>query len=88
LLGMDEIAGDDRLLVNRARKLQRFLTQPFAVTEAFTGKAGCSVTCLETLAACEAILAGQCDDWDEASFYMVGTLEHARAREDLVRVAA
>src|SRR5450830_1588542 len=82
LLGMDEIAAEDRLLVNRARKLQRFLTQPFAVTEAFTGKAGRTVSRSQTLAACEAILAGQCDHWDEASFYMVGTLEDAKARED------
>jgi len=82
LLGMDEIASEDRLLVNRARKLQRFLTQPFAVTEAFTGKAGRTVSRSQTLAACEAILAGQCDAWNEASFYMVGTLEDAKAREN------
>jgi F-type H+-transporting ATPase subunit beta len=81
LLGMDELSAADRLLVGRARKLQRFLTQPFAVTEAFTGKAGRSVPRDETLRGCQAILAGECDDWSEASLYMVGTLEEARVRE-------
>ncbi|WP_231502069.1 F0F1 ATP synthase subunit beta [Herbaspirillum sp. RV1423] len=81
LLGMDELGAVDRKVVDRARKLQRFLTQPFAVTEAFTGKPGCSVTREQTLAGCEAILSGQCDAWDEGSLYMTGTLEQARARE-------
>ena len=81
LLGMDELGSVDRQLVNRARKLQRFLTQPFEVTEAFTGKPGRSVKRQETLAGCAAILAGECDDWDEGSLYMVGTLDEARIRE-------
>jgi F-type H+-transporting ATPase subunit beta len=81
LLGMDELSTADRQLVGRARKLQRFLTQPFAVTEAFTGTPGRSVARSETLRGCEAILAGECDDWAEGSLYMIGTLEEARARE-------
>lgn len=81
LLGMEELATADRLVVKRARRLQRFLTQPFAVTQVFTGKPGRSVPLAETLAGCEAILAGACDDWAEESLFMVGTLEEARAKE-------
>ncbi len=88
LLGMDELSAADRLLVGRARKLQRFLTQPFAVTEAFTGQPGRSVPCSETLRGCQAILAGECDDWAEGSLYMIGTLEEARAREQAAALEA
>ncbi len=82
LLGMEELSTRDRLLVQRARRLQRFLTQPFTVTEAFTGKPGRSVALADTLAGCRAILDGACDAWAESSFYMVGTLEEARRKED------
>ena len=78
---MEELSSDDRQLVGRARRLQRFLTQPFAVTEAFTGKPGRSVPRQDTLRGCAAILAGECDDWAESSLYMVGTLDEARERE-------
>ncbi|MEO6972594.1 MAG: F0F1 ATP synthase subunit beta [Rhodoferax sp.] len=81
LLGVQELGAEDRRLVGRARRLQRFLTQPFTVTEAFTGMPGRSVTLADTLAGCNAILDGDCDDWDEASLYMVGTLDEARQRE-------
>lgn len=81
LLGMDELSPADRLLVQRARKLQRFLTQPFSVTEAFTGKPGRSVTREQTLRGCAAVLAGECDAWAESSLYMVGDLEEARRKE-------
>ncbi|HEY0180981.1 MAG TPA: F0F1 ATP synthase subunit beta [Dokdonella sp.] len=81
LLGIDELGADDRRIVGRARKLQRFLTQPFAVTEAFTGMPGRSVPVADTLAGCRAILAGECDAWQESSFYMIGGLDEARARE-------
>lgn len=81
LLGMDELSSADRQLVGRARRLQRFLTQPFAVTEAFTGTPGRSVSRADTLSGCQAILAGECDDWAESSLYMVGTLDEARQRE-------
>jgi len=81
LLGVEELGAADRLLVKRARHLQRFLTQPFKVTEAFTGSAGASVPLTATIAGCRSILAGDCDDWAESSLYMVGTLEHARTKE-------
>ena len=81
LLGIEELSLRDRLIVARARKLQRFLTQPFEVTEAFTGKSGRRVRLEETLAGCHAILNGDCDTWSEMSFYMIGNLDEARARE-------
>ena len=64
-----------------ARRLQRFLSQPFAVTEAFTGIPGRSVSRADTLKGCRAILDGEADDWAESSLYMVGTLDEARAKE-------
>ncbi|KFE36294.1 F0F1 ATP synthase subunit beta [Thioclava atlantica] len=82
LLGMEELGREDRRIVERARRLQRFLTQPFSVTEAFTGMAGKSVALEDTIAGCRAILEGTADGWDEASLYMVGTLEEARAKEE------
>jgi F-type H+/Na+-transporting ATPase subunit beta len=85
LLGMDELGAADRKAVERARRLQRFLTQPFAVTEAFTGMPGRSVSIADTIAGCKAILAGECDDWQENSLYMVGTLEEARQKEMAAR---
>jgi len=81
LLGVEELGAEDRLLVQRARRLQRFLTQPFAVTEAFSGQPGRSVAIADTLAGCKAILAGECDDWQEQSLFMVGTLAEAREKE-------
>ena len=87
LLGMEELGAEDRKIVERARRLQRFLTQPFAVTEAFTGVPGRSVKVADTVAGCKAILAGECDDWRESSLYMVGSLEEAREKEDAARYA-
>jgi F-type H+/Na+-transporting ATPase subunit beta len=81
LLGIEELSTRDRTIVGRARRLQRFLTQPFSVTEAFTGKPGRSVKLLDTIAGCEEILAGKCDTWAESSFYMIGDLDEARAKE-------
>jgi F-type H+-transporting ATPase subunit beta len=81
LLGVEELGAADRLIVKRARRLQRFLTQPFMVTEAFTGTPGESVVLADTLAGCRAILDGEADDWSESSLYMVGTLEDARKKE-------
>jgi F-type H+-transporting ATPase subunit beta len=81
LLGVEELGADDRALVGRARRLQRFLTQPFAVTEAFTGEAGRSVALADTIAGCKAILAGECDTWQESSLYMIGSLDEGRSRE-------
>ncbi len=81
LLGVEELSSDDRRMVKRARRLQRFLTQPFSVTEAFTGKPGRSVALKDTLAGCKAILAGECDDWDEQALYMIGDIEEARRKQ-------
>ncbi len=81
LLGVEELGATDRLTVKRARRLQRFLTQPFMVTEAFTGTPGKSVRLLDTISGCRSILDGETDDWAESSFYMVGTLDDARRKE-------
>ncbi len=67
LLGIEELGAEDRVLVERARRLQRFLTQPFSVTEAFSGTPGRSVALADTIAGCKAILAGECDGWRENS---------------------
>ena len=85
LLGMEELSAADRRVVKRARRLMRFLTQPFMVTVAFTGKPGRSVELAATLAGCLAILDGETDDWAESSLYMVGDLEEARQREAAAR---
>ncbi len=81
LLGVEELSAADRKSVYSARRLIRFLTQPFAVTAQITGRGGASVSLDDTLAGCEAILAGETDDWEESSLYMVGTLEDARRKE-------
>ena len=60
LLGVEELGAEDRQIVQRARRLQRFLTQPFTVTEAFTGTPGRSVAVADTIAGCRAILSGAC----------------------------
>ena len=94
LLGVEELGASDRLIVKRARRLQRFLSQPFAVTEAFTGVPGRSVSRVDTLKGCRAILDGETDDLAESSLYMIGTLDEAREKEaaaakmDAVRTAA
>jgi F-type H+-transporting ATPase subunit beta len=88
LLGVEELGREERLLVGRARRLQRFLTQPFFVAAAYTGMEGRSVPVADTVKGVQAILDGECDDWDESSLYMIGTLEEARAREDARRAKA
>ena len=85
LLGVEELGAEERLAVDRARKLQRFLTQPFFVASPFTGMEGRSVKTEDTVAGCQAILSGECDDWDESSLYMIGTLDEAREKEDASR---
>ena len=78
---MEELSAADQTAVRRARRLIRFLTQPFAVTSQFTGLAGGAVSLEETLSGCRAILAGEVDDLAESSLYMVGTLDDARAKD-------
>jgi len=81
LLGVEELGAEDRRIVTRARRLQLFLTQPFTVTKSFTGDEGRSVALADTIAGCRSILDGECDEWQEHSLYMVGTLEEARQKE-------
>ena len=77
ILGMDELSDEDKQVVARARKMQRFLSQPFFVAEVFTGAPGKYVSLKDTLAAFKAILAGEHDDLPEQAFYMVGGIEEA-----------
>src|SRR5467141_1371485 len=77
ILGMDELSEEDRLTVARARKIQRFLSQPFHVAEVFTGTPGVLVSLEDTIKGFKGIVAGDHDDMPEASFYMVGTIEEA-----------
>ncbi len=80
ILGMDELSEDDKLTVARARKIQRFLSQPFHVAEVFTGKPGKLVSLDDTIKSFKAVVDGECDDMPEAAFYMVGGLDEARDR--------
>ena len=88
ILGMEELAEEDRLLIFRARKLQRFLSQPFHVAEKFTGVPGVYVPVEETVRGFKAILAGECDDWPEMAFFNVGTLDDAKAKARKLRQEA
>jgi len=82
ILGMEELSEEDRLAVNRARRLQRFLTQPFFVSEPFTGLPGRYVPLAETLRGFREILEGRHDDWPEQAFYMVGDIDEAVIRAE------
>ncbi len=77
ILGMDELSEEDKLAVSRARKIQRFLSQPFFVAEVFTGSPGKYVSLKETIAGFKAIVAGEYDHLPEQAFYMVGNIEEA-----------
>ena len=77
ILGMDELSEDDKLTVSRARKIQRFLSQPFFVAEIFTGASGKYVALKDTIRGFQGILEGQYDDLPEQAFYMVGSIEEA-----------
>ncbi|MDN3555924.1 F0F1 ATP synthase subunit beta [Halomonas maura] len=77
ILGMDELSDDDKLAVSRARKIQRFLSQPFFVAEVFTGSPGKYVSLKETIRGFQGILDGEFDELPEQAFYMVGTIDEA-----------
>jgi F-type H+-transporting ATPase subunit beta len=77
ILGMDELSEDDKLIVARARKIQRFLSQPFHVAEVFTGTPGVFVKLEDTIKGFKGLVAGEYDDLPESAFYMVGTIEEA-----------
>ena len=74
---MDELSEEDKLTVNRARKIQRFLSQPFHVAEIFTGSPGVFVDLEDTIKGFKALCSGEYDHLPEAAFYMVGTMEEA-----------
>lgn len=80
ILGMDELSDEDKLTVARARKIQRFLSQPFHVAEQFTGSPGKFVPVKETIRAFKEILEGKHDDLPEGAFYMVGGIDEAVAK--------
>jgi len=80
ILGMDELSEEDQQTVARARKIQRFLSQPFFVAEVFTGSPGKYVSLKETIAGFKAIVAGDYDNLPEQAFYMIGAVEEAGAQ--------
>jgi F-type H+-transporting ATPase subunit beta len=77
ILGMDELSEDDKLIVARARKIERFLSQPFFVAEVFTGQPGVFVNLKDTIKGFKGLVEGEYDHLPEAAFYMVGTIEEA-----------
>ena len=88
ILGIDELSEEDKLAVARARKIQRFLSQPFFVAEQFTGRQGKYVKIADTIKGFREIVEGKHDDIPEQAFYMVGTIEEAleqAARMEAVR---
>ena len=85
ILGMDELSEDDKLVVSRARKIQRFLSQPFFVAEQFTGHKGKYVPLKETIVGFKEILSGALDDLPEQAFYMVGNIDEVKAKAQQLR---
>src|SRR5690606_17342256 len=88
ILGMDELSEDDKLLVTRARKIERFLGQPMFVAEKFHGLQGQYVPMTETVRGFREILEGQHDDLPEQAFYMVGTIDQAVEKAERLRAEA
>ena len=85
ILGMDELSPEDKLAVTRARKIQRFLSQPFHVAEVFTGTPGKYVPLKETIRGFKMIVDGECDELPEQAFYMVGTIDEAFEKAKSIR---
>ena len=88
ILGMDELSEEDKLVVARARKIQRFLSQPFHVAEVFTGFPGVFVPIADTVRSFKAIVAGEYDHLPEGAFYMVGTIEEAVKKAESMKASA
>ncbi|MFN8246681.1 MAG: hypothetical protein U0T56_09900 [Ferruginibacter sp.] len=88
ILGLDELSDDDKLVVSRARKVQRFLSQPFFVAEQFTGLKGVLVPIEDTIRGFNAIMDGEVDEYPEAAFNLVGTLEDAIEKGKKLMAAA
>jgi len=82
ILGMDELSDDDKLVVTRARKMQRFLSQPFHVAEVFTGSPGIFCSRADTIKGFKAILDGEYDHLPEQAFYMIGSIDQAVAKAE------
>jgi F-type H+-transporting ATPase subunit beta len=87
ILGIEELSEEDKAIVARARKIQRFLSQPFYVAEEFTGRAGKYVTTEETVKGFKEIVEGQHDDKPEQAFYMVGNVEEVIQRAEELKSA-
>ncbi|MFH2056351.1 MAG: F0F1 ATP synthase subunit beta [bacterium] len=85
ILGVDELSEDDKIIVNRARRIQRFLSQPFFVAEQFTGREGRYVKVTDTVASFKELLEGKCDDLPEQAFYMVGGIDEAREQAEKLK---
>ena len=88
ILGMDELSEDDKLTVSRARKIQRFLSQPFDVAQVFTGSPGVQVPLDVTISSFKAVVAGEYDHLPEAAFYMVGGIDEVKAKAQRLAAAA
>ncbi len=87
ILGLDELSEDDRIAVDRARKIERFLSQPFFVAEVFTGSPGKYVSLAETIKGFQMILGGELDDLPEQAFYLVGDIAEAQAKAEKLKAA-
>ncbi|MGL5032787.1 MAG: F0F1 ATP synthase subunit beta, partial [Microcystaceae cyanobacterium] len=85
ILGLDELSEEDRLVVDRARKIERFLSQPFFVAEVFTGSPGKYVTLEDTIKGFQAIFSGELDSLPEQAFYMVGNIEEVKAKAEKLK---
>ncbi len=88
ILGLDELSEEDRLTVDRARKIERFLSQPFFVAEVFTGAPGKYVSLADTIKGFQMILNGELDDLPEQAFYLVGDIEEAKAKAEKIKASA
>jgi len=82
ILGMDELSEDDKMTVTRARKIERFLSQPFDVAKVFTGSDGIQVPLEDTIASFKAVVDGEYDHLPEGAFYMVGGIEDVKAKAE------
>ena len=88
ILGVEELSEDDKVIVGRARRIQRFLSQPFHVAEAFTGRAGKYVPLKETIAGFKELVDGKLDEFPEQAFYMCGNIDEAKANAEKMKAAA
>jgi F-type H+-transporting ATPase subunit beta len=88
ILGLDELSEEDKITVARARKIERFLSQPFFVAEVFTGSPGKYVTIQENIKGFQMILSGELDELPEQAFYMVGNIEEAIAKAEKLKASA